>query len=381
MKPRTDGIRFLLSCLFGLSLILSAGCQDSDPYVPVGAPSPPENFDATYYAQAVHLSWELAPGWDGEPFRVWAKRVSDANFFLIAEVTACAGGVCSYLDSNVAAGVTYVYYVTAVGPTGLEASSDISVEVHVPQPIAPPRPGSLDVISLDGALFVTWGEESRQADDFAFYRVYLEGGDGAVFLLGETDSEGFLDSLVENGNTYGYFVTALDDQGHESERTELAEGTPRPDYHGELLYAYQDRPEDSGFRFQDSEETLPVVPGDDVSRDFRIEADETGWWLVPAPGVEIATESFFTTALRCGPASDVGCIDVRSAPTTGYDTQAAQLLPEFAYVVRVPAEGSGWYHGLIRVTHVGFAQDGALVLFDWAFQLQQDNPNLMIGTS
>src|SRR5690606_696369 len=103
-------------------------------------------------------------------------------------------------------------------------------------------------------------------------------------LIGETDSEGFLDLLAENGATYPYFVTAVDDQGHESGGSGIAAATPRPDYHGEILFGFDDRPEDSGFRFREDESLSPIVHGSSASRHFRIEADLNGWWLVPGPG-------------------------------------------------------------------------------------------------
>ena len=359
-------------------VLVLQGCNTTNVLASRDDPDLPRNLNVFYYASEVHLSWELGFGWDGEPFRIWGRRVSDADYFFIAEVTSCADGRCNYSDANVASGVTYVYYVSAVGLSGVETASDEAIEVYVPHPIPPLTPQNPDVVPLDGALFLVWSDASRQAEDFSFYRVYLQREDGSTLLLGETDSEGFLDHLVENGSTYGYFISAVDDQGHESEGSGLAEGTPRPDFHGELIYAFGDRSDLAGFRFQDSKTTDPIVAGSDASRDFRVEVDAEGWWLVPAEGVQIATETFFTTALRCGAGADAGCIDVRWAPDSGYGSQAALLSPEYAYVLRVPAGDGGWRYGLIRVSHLGFAQDGAIAIFDWAFQLQADNPSLMI---
>jgi hypothetical protein len=84
------------------------------------------------------------------------------------------------------------------------------------------------VIALDGANFITWGTASRGVSDFSHYRVYQDAG-STSYLLGETDSEGFLDLLAANGDTYAYFVTAIDTDGHESDGSLSAEGTPRPD--------------------------------------------------------------------------------------------------------------------------------------------------------
>ena len=39
-------------------------------------------------------------------------------------------------------------------------------------------------------------DNARAAADFSFYRVYLWADDGTEYLLGETDSEGFLDEYM-----------------------------------------------------------------------------------------------------------------------------------------------------------------------------------------
>jgi hypothetical protein len=354
-----------------------AACDAGDVLVPNSGVAPPRDLDAFYYAGAVTLTWELHPQWDGESFRVYGKRTSDADFFLVADVTNCSGGFCSYRDINVSPGQTYEYYVAAFNSrTGQEVSSDFAVEVFVPQPEPPPVPGEIDAVALDNTVYITWNDRARQASDFEFYRIYMEGGDGSVIFLGETDSEGFLDLLVENGNTYGYFVTSVDDQGHESEGSALAEATPRPDFHGEYLFAFEDVSASSGFIFQEHEASDPVVSGTDPNRHFRLEIDEEGWWLVPGPGVEVHQDAYFTTQLRCGPAADAGCLDLREAPGSNYAAQDIALFAEYSYVLRVPASGGGWRYGVIRVSHVGFAQDGAIAIFDWAYQLQVGNPAL-----
>lgn len=360
-------------------LVLAVGCEPTDRTIGPGGeePAPPRNFEAFYYDHAVHLSWTLDPAWDEEPFRIYGKRVADPEFFLVAEVTNCVAGACSYTDVNLVPLVSYEYYVAAVHRTsGVETVSEHTVEVFVPEPTPPPPPGSLDAIPLDEAIFLRWDDRSRDADDFSLYRIYMGAGTGSVLYMGETDSEGFLDLLVQNGETYEYFVTAVDDQGHESEPSERVLGTPRPDYHGELLHAFGDRPDLSGFRFQDSELSNPILPGDSPDRDFRFEVDGDGWWLVPRSGVEVHRQAIFTTALRCGPAADSGCSEVRIAPASLYSDDRIALVPEHSYVVRVPSNGQ-WHYGVIRVTHLGEAQQGAVLLFDWAFQLQPGNRALI----
>jgi len=370
--------RALLGTL--VAALALAGCDD-DILVPVEGPEAPRNLDAYYYAGVVRVTWELGPGWDEEPFRVYSRRVTDADFFLIAEVSSCAGGACAYEDSNVLAGQTYEYYVSAVDPdSGVETSSDYTVEVEVPQPVPPPVPTGLQALALDNANYLRWTSNARSAQDFSFYRVYLDEGDGQEFLLGETDSEGFLDLLAVNGTTYRYFVTSVDDQGHESAAGGVASGTPRPDYHGEWVYDFTDQPASSGFRFQADEAANPIVSGTSASRHFRLEVDDAGWWLVPGPQAEIYPVGYATTALKCGVAADASCVDVTEAPTSGYVAQDMGIDPQTTYVLRVRGDDGLVHYGVIRVDLLGFDQDdNALMIFDWAYQLQANNPELVPG--
>lgn len=357
-----------------------AACESETRIVDPGGgtePAAPRALDAYYYDRAVYVTWELPAAWDGDSFRVYSKRLSDPDYFLIAEVTNCTGGLCSYTDTNLQAGVAYEYYVASVGRSGFETPTDYAVEVSVPHPVAPQSPGAVEVVALDGAAYIRWNDASRDADDFSFYRVYLAGADGQDYLLGETDSEGFLDLLAENGLTYSYFVTAVDDQGHESGGSGLGEGTPRPDYHNEWIWDWMDRADLSGFRFQEDESVDPVVSGDDPSRHFRLESDVDGWWLVPGPDARVYPEAYETTALKCGPGADVGCTALEVAPTSGYTTQDIGLFPQTTYVLEVMGDDGSIHYGALRVTLLGLDQNGdGIMIFDWSYQLQPGNPAL-----
>ena len=365
--------------LMVLPLILTLGACNDDTlvYVDDDYPAAPRELDAWYYDRAVYITWEMAPGWDDDAFRVYGKRISDSEYYLLAEVTNCSGGLCSYTDVNILPDITYEYYVAAVSPSGLETPSDWSVEVYVPTPTPPPDPGGVEVVALDNALYLRWANNARSAQDFSFYRVYLLESDGSTFLLGETDSEGFLDLLALNGNTYAYFITAVDDQGHESSGSGAASGTPRPDYHGEWIFAFEDVPASSGFRFGLDEMTYPIVPGTSPDRHFRMEVDANGWWLVPGPGTQVYDGFWETTSLKCGVAADSDCFSLDVAPLTGYTTTDMPLYPQSTYVLRVVGDDGQIHYGAIRVKLLGYDQDGAaIMIFDWSYQLQAGNPNL-----
>jgi hypothetical protein len=239
-----------------------------------------------------------------------------------------------------------------------------------------PAPQGLRAIPLDGAVWLTWNDQLRARQGFAHYRVYMEEANGTVRWIGDTDAPGFLDGLAGNGITVGYTVRGVDSQGQEGVAAPWVFATPRPDFFGEWIYAWEDVPSRSGFRFPNSDEADPILAGDHPDRDFRLEVDASGWWLVPGPGVQVHGEPVATTALRCGPAADPGCTEIPAAPTSGYVQGDLELIPGWSYVLRMPDGRGQWYYGVIRITHLGFSQQGALALFDWAFQLQPGNPSL-----
>ena len=362
-------------------VVLLGACDDDDTIlVPLDGPAPPIGLDAGYYNRAVTVYWELSSGWNGETFRIFGKRVGDASFLVIAEVTSCSAGSCEYTDTNIVSEVSYDYFVSALDPdTGVETDSDGTVRVSVPSFSPPPVPAGLEVVALDATNYIRWNDDARSASDFSAYRIYLLSDEGATqTLLGDSDSPGFLDALAENGVTSSYAVSSVDLFGHESGTSGSAQGTPRPDFTGELVYSFVDEPNSSGFRFPESDQLDPVVSGGSPTRHFRLEADASGWWLVPGPSAEVFQEGVFTTALKCGVAADAQCQDWTTAPLSGYSAVGIAAEPEFTYIWRV-FEGDGVARfGAIRVTLLGTDQSGAaLMIFDWAYQLQGGNPQLV----
>jgi hypothetical protein len=364
-----------------LMVLALTACQDDYFVVVDEGPAAPRDLVASYYGGVVTVSWELAPAWDGESFRVYSRRITDSDYFLIAEVTSCAGGLCAYEDANVLGGETYEYYVAAYDYNNdLETATDYSVDVFVPVAVGPPAPAFVRAVALDNAIYLTWDEMSRSSSDFSFYRVYQDAGNGTDYLLGETDSEGFLDLLAANGETAGYFVRAVDTDGHEGPESTLAQGTPRPDYHGEWMYDYFGLPGSSGFRFQQDEDSNPIMNGTSSDRHFRLEVDQSGWWIVPGPGTGVYPVGFETTALKCQVAADAACTDITTAPTSGYSSSDQFLETQTSYVLRVIGDDGATHYGVLRVELLGYDQnDDALMIFDWAYQLQAGNPDLVSG--
>lgn len=362
----------------GLLVLGLAGCEGVL-VVNGGVPAAPENLEGAYYDRGVDLYWQMGSGWDGEAFRVYGRRTTDPDYFLIAEITSCSEGECVYRDINVHPDRAYEYYVAAADPdTGEETASAHSVEVFVPFPIPPPVPEELEAVALDNAVYLRWSSNSASDDDFVAWRVYYVGEDGDQYL-GDTDSPGFIDLLATNGNTATYFVTSLDFQGHESDASELVESTPRPDYTSEVMYSYQSKPEAAGFRFQESEADHPVMDGDDSDRHFRVEADADGLWFVPGPEAFIHPTRRPTSALKCGPGADADCTSWEQAPTSGYKALDVPLDAGYTYMFYVPGDDERMRYGAVRVSHAAGYQEGDIIIFDWAYQTQAGNPTLHVG--
>ena len=344
--------------------------------LPVEDPAPPVNLEGGYYNRGVDLRWEMHDEWDGESFRVYGKENAHSEYFFIAEVTSCAAGRCVYRDINVASKTTYEYYVAAVDPeNGAETASPQAVEVYVPSPDPPPAPTALEAVALDGAAYLHWPDDGAVAEDFAVYRVYLVES-RETYLLGESDSPEFLDAHAENGTTYEYFVTSVDDFGHESVNSPPVSVTPRPDYTGELVYAYDDVPSSSGFRFQESDRTQAIMHGNDFARHFRIFVEDDRLWFDPGPRVGIHKTSRATSALTCGPGSDPDCTYWDEAPTDGYLDEAVRLEAGHTHMFHVPGDDGKMRYGAVRVSHVNTSADDRFAIFDWAYQTQAGNPRL-----
>jgi hypothetical protein len=328
---------------------------------PVGQPS-------------VELSWALPSGWQGDPFRVYARR-GGGSYSLIATVTSCGEGVCRYSDLNVRGGERYDYFVSTVDErSGREAESS-RVQVSVPAFTRPEAPTAPVVVGLDGMAFLTWQQTGAQR-----FRVLLQSGSG-FFDLGETDGRNFLDSRAQNGVEHRYVVAAIDTLGHFSRLSAVGIGVPRPDYHAELIHPREVNAGESGFRFVDAPDAQsPIVSGDAAAAQWRLETANGALTIRPLGNTRV-TAGVFTTALSCGPGSEADCIDVRQAPAaSAFGTAPVTAEAAHTYVFQVQGTDGRTRYGKIRV--LGATRDAlnrTVLVFDWAYQTRPDDVRLDVG--
>ncbi|HEX2092177.1 MAG TPA: fibronectin type III domain-containing protein, partial [Longimicrobiaceae bacterium] len=270
-----------------LAALALTGCDGDGYSTGPGRLDPPEDLRVRYSwvlegwqgtspvgRPVVTVAWTAPGSWNGEPFRVYARRTSQGSFLLIATVTSCDGAACRYVDFNVVPGTQYEYFVaTADERSGEEARSQYREAIRVPAATRPAAPRADSVFALDNALYLRW-RDGGAGNSLWKYQVFLMAIDATpnrIYQLGESDSPGFLDQRARNGFAYTYRVAAVDTLGHVSDLSSPLVGIPRPDYRGELIYAHGDSTARSGFRFASADSLNPVIAGDSPSAQWRLE--------------------------------------------------------------------------------------------------------------
>ena len=227
----------------------------------------------------------------------------------------------------------------------------------------PDVPRDLVSFTGDGEVILVWEPPAGEVESYNVYAFIERTGDFEV--IGITTSTAFLDDDVTNGETYRYRVTAVDFDGDESDFSNEAFDTPRPDAFNVLLFSTAEDPNESAFDLTQG----VVVGASSAAATFRF--DEVGGELrvVPTNGAEIQNVGF-VDRLACRGAFD--CVELNFAPEAGYFPEATAARVGDAYVFRIPS-GADRFYGAIRVSHV----EPGILVFDWAFQTDPNNRELL----
>jgi hypothetical protein len=252
--------------------------------------------------------------------------------------------------------------------------------------VPPDTPATVSSTSLDGAVALTWTDNSYQSDPaiFSNYRIYSTNYDLDNDLCGDTWSlEGttvapeFIVGALTNGIPRCFHVTAVSVDGFESGRSPLRADTPRPDSRNVAVATVQSDPAVSGFRFwddvdgdgqSDDNELGLVRDGTSNGLDFFVDADSAAGRVFLTPvrfgtGVEYYSDA---------PVEDLTSIDF--AEDQLYRITGIEALPGFGYVFEMDGGDGFQRYGALRVTHVG----QTFIIFDWAFQTDPGNPELLV---
>ncbi len=248
-----------------------------------------------------------------------------------------------------------VVFTAFAGCTIIDDSNDH----HSFQPgdtIVPAPPQGLVSITGDEQIWLEWLPNTEP--DLLEYRVYWSPqADGVYELVGSTRTPSYVDRDVDNGETYYYAVTAVDDYENESELSrEVVHDTPRPAGSNLVLWnAVGTEWQLSGFDFSDQMRR----PFDSIATDVYFEFDGVRFAAVVADS---------DTDLQDAGYTELDALDW--APPEGWTVEDRVTL----------IEGHSYY---VWTRDDHFAKFQVLsvspdrVVLDWAYQLDKANPELI----
>jgi hypothetical protein len=230
----------------------------------------------------------------------------------------------------------------------------------------PPTPSGVYTITGDGFVEICWAEV--HAGDLAGYKIYSgRREDGPYYRIGRSGENYFVDQEVENGVTYYYAVSSYDRDGNESDLSyEMVHDTPRPEGYDLVIY---DQDEFAGVNFSGYYHHM-IQPWNDPYVDLYL-LWLNGRYCLASTDVAYQGNIYGTDIQYAGYVNSLDEIDW--APEGGWSTDIADtvvLYQDHAYVVWT------WENNFakFRVEHIGYDY----VVIDWAFQIDEGNPELKI---
>jgi hypothetical protein len=230
------------------------------------------------------------------------------------------------------------------------------VYVVRPDHTPPSVPKGLYSVTGDEAVWLFW--EENDEDDFAEYWVYrAKEGDDYYKRIARTKIARYTDNYLKNGTTYLYAVSAVDDEGNESELSKETYDTPRP-AGKEGLYDRYYEPSLAGFDFSESE----VLHWLDYETDIYLEYD------VDLETFFLCVADSFTDIQDFGYTDHLD--DVDWSPSEGWSKVGwVEVINGHSYIVWTADN----HYAKLRVEEI---VGDTKIYFDWAYQIDPGNQEL-----
>lgn len=183
-------------------------------------PAVPTGLNAASANGQVTLRWVGSDGATG--YNVKRSGSSGGPYTTIATVTTTE---TEYVDSTVAAGMSYYYVVAAVNDGGESADSN-----EAGATLAPAAPTGLKATPGNAQVTLTW-TASAGATSYDVLRSTTSGDE--YMQVGTTASPDYTDNSVDNGTTYYYVVSAVNSGGTSPNSVEVSAtptSPPPPDF-------------------------------------------------------------------------------------------------------------------------------------------------------
>jgi hypothetical protein len=180
----------------------------------------PRDVRAAAVPQGVRVSWTVSGAALGLAWRV-LRRAGDQK----EPVVLASARQPEYVDTTAQYGTAYQYSVqSTLTIGGAEAESEISqVAAVTPVDVFPPSvPSAVTGVAGLGNIQLSWNPDPEL--DLRGYFVYRSVDGGAFARVGgEIPEPAFTDRAVEPGKRYRYAISAVDQRGNESARSEPVE--------------------------------------------------------------------------------------------------------------------------------------------------------------
>ena len=259
----------------------------------------------------------------------------------------------------------FVLILVLQGCTVESGGSDIIV-IDDTEPAAPRGVRS---ITGDEQVIVEWyPNQEKDLEGYIIYRGLEESGDYAEIGQVGPDADSFADHDVANGITYYYAVSAYDSDDNESDLSpETVEDTPRPAGRNVKLEDYYLEPDLSGFDFSYPERGAQAFDQRGIDVYFGVDIEVNVPYIYSDDGNMGIQDLGYTDHID----------DVDVSPTQGFTKLFVEAIIGHTYALVMP-DG---HYAKIRITdlRIDWANGDigdAWAIFDWAYQLQPDNPEL-----
>ncbi|NCQ17151.1 MAG: hypothetical protein GW805_02395 [Ignavibacteria bacterium] len=224
--------------------------------------------------------------------------------------------------------------------------------------IPPNPPTGVEVLNGDNRVDLYWNNNRER--DVAGYNVYFSTAyNGKYKLIGTTLNNFYIDDGAANGVLNYYAVTAYDYNNNESELSpDVAYATPRPEGFNQSIFDYHEFPNNSGYSFT----TYSAVAFDNLDyTDFFFDIDNG------TPYLDVHKD---TDIQDMGVTSDI--YDIAFAPESGWSlSKDAVAIAGHTYVIWT------WDNHFAKIRVKTITRDR--IVFDWAFQLVEGNPQLKVS--
>jgi hypothetical protein len=250
--------------------------------------------------------------------------------------------------------------ILLVGVSFVFIGCEEKVYLFRPDHTPPSVPKGLYSVTGDETVWLFW--EENDEDDFAEYWVYrAKEEDDYYKRIARTKIAKYTDNFLKNGTTYLYAVSAVDEDGNESDLSKNdVFDTPRPEGTGKIIQDCDWFPHTSGYDF--SEKT--VVSWYDEDADIYLDYADS----YPIPVYFLCVRDGYTDIQDFGYTKNLD--EVNFSPDSGW----SQL---------------GWVEVILGHSYIIWTRDNHFaklrvdefckcygIVFDWAYQVAEGNHEL-----